>query len=318
MKKLRVDDADVARVVLRYLERQGYEATTRAFLNDAATTLGADARAGRGARKTKDLKRVIDEYVRLKDEEYRRRHCTGVVGKMLRVIDDALAGRETKTRDDANERARARTRRRASETSGSESDGDGADDGSESESEAIVEREIAPTRRAATPPNPPNPPPAVSNRRKKANAAPKRFVPGRGPTVNRDAIASTSGMRSTHETPKLTPLSAKAPLGSLRPFHMPELADGAAQKKMADVIVGALGGGGRVQLSKYGDPSKGELIDEGTVENVMQSLMDADDELGEFLFSMIDEVERDVALRAVDAQGPPEHAFGSPRKKSKN
>jgi hypothetical protein len=33
---------------------------------------------------------------------------------------------------------------------------------------------------------------------------------------------------------------------------------------------------------------------------------------------MIDEVERDVALRAVDAQGPPEHAFGSPRKKSKN
>ena len=127
-----------------------------------------------------------------------------------------------------------------------------------------------------------------------------------------------ASLGSMHGTPKLTPLSAKAPLGSLRPFHMPELADGAAQKKMADVIVGALGGRGKVQLSKYGDPAKGELIDEGTVENVMQSLMDADDELGEFLFSMIDEVERDVALRAVDAQGPPEHAFGSPRKKSKN
>ena len=312
-KPARVDDADVARVVLRYLERQGYEGARKAFLKDAATTLGDDAPRG-GGRKTKDLKRVIDEYVRLKDAEHRRRHCTGVVGKMMKVIDDALAGRESKSRDEGRGRGRRGTRDDASAASGSESDAVDDDERSESESEEIVEREIAATRRAADA----APAPAGSNRRKKASVAPKRFVPGRGPTANGNAVASTSGARSMHGTPKLTPLSAKAPLGSLRPFHMPELADGAAQKKMADVIVGALGGRGKVQLSKYGDPAKGELIDEGTVENVMQSLMDADDELGEFLFSMIDEVERDVALRAVDAQGPPEHAFGSPRKKSKN
>ena len=101
---------------------------------------------------------------------------------------------------------------------------------------------------------------------------------------------------------------------------MPRLADGRAERRMADVIVNAFGGRRKFVAENYREP----VIDETQVDHVMDALMAEEGALGEFLESMMSEVEnalppsRHTSPRATRERSAadPGAAFASPRRAS--
>lgn len=293
--------AEIAAMVHNYLRRHGFEGARRAFLKDAHSLLGTFGREGPPTR-TKDLASVIEEYVEMKEASHRRSEADpeGVLGKMQAVIDETLA---TRARAERATTATTTTGGRRETAREVESESEGDDD--ESDSGDIVEREVlpdTPVRRKPSPANA-NANANAASRRKRGGNAPRRFVPGQGPTATNgasDAFIPSAPPSASRRTPvalgTVGGASADAgapPLGSLRPFFVPRIENDAARHKMADVIVNAIGGRGRVIASNIATADENApVIDEACVDSVMQSLLDEEDgELGDFIHAMMDGVQ---------------------------
>lgn len=256
----------------------------------------------------------------MKEAAARRERADGVIGRVLEVIDDELRRREASG-------ARASTARATA--SGSEDEDEERLEENVNHArvgrapERAPERETledTPTRRRTEPEATAAPSTNVAGGRRKRGSAPPRRIP---PSAGQTSVPTPSGRQIVTPVALGTvPSSAGAnpPLGSLRPFHMPALPDQATER-MANVIVNAFGGRGRFIASDYADPTP--MIDEEQVDTVMRTLLEEDGDLGDFLESMISEVEnargasRQTSPRSrvrvdVDATAP----FGSPSRRT--
>lgn len=314
-----------------YLEERGFENAKRAFARDASSVLsGRDL--PRGTRKLAD---VVREYVEMKEREARRGNARGLVGKMLDVIDAELLARQGDDDDDDDDLMR---RDRRATTS---------DEVRTDRIVPIVERDAlvdTPKRTHAVgaPADFEARVPAVTSTQNRAaggrrKAAPQRFVPGRGPTANDAPVSATT--TNTKRTPvalgTIAPSSVAAspggtaPRGSLRPFTLPEqIQNESVQQKMADVIVNAFGGRGRLKTSTFGNGASDAsgFLEEEAVDQVMHTLLEEDGELGEFLWNMMADIEKEHATTTTRdyPNSPPDTAeatraavsaaFASPRK----
>jgi hypothetical protein len=322
---------ETAVMVHNYLEERGFENAKRAFARDASSVLsGRDL--PRGTRKLVD---VVREYVEMKEREARRGNARGLVGKMLDVIDAELLARQDEDDDDDDDDLMRRDRRAAT-----------SDDERTDRIVPIVERDAlvdTPKRThvVGAPADFEARVPAVTSTQNRAaggrrKAAPQRFVPGRGPTANDAPVSATT--TNTKRTPvalgTIAPSSVAAspsgtaPRGSLRPFTLPEqIQNESVQQKMADVIVNAFGGRGRLKTSTYGNGASDAsgFLEEEAVDQVMHTLLEEDGELGEFLWNMMADIEKEHATTTRDdPNSPPDTAeatraavsaaFASPRK----
>lgn len=318
---------ETAVMVHNYLEERGFENAKRAFARDASAVLsGRDL--PRGTRKLVD---VVREYVEMKEREARRGNARGLVGKMLDVIDAELLARQDDDDDDLVRRDRRATTSDAVRTD---------------RIVPIVERDAlvdTPKRThvVGAPADFGERVPAVTSTQNRAaggrrKAAPQRFVPGRGPTANDAPVSATT--TNTKRTPvalgTIAPSSVAAspsgtaPRGSLRPFTLPEqIQNESVQQKMADVIVNAFGGRGRLKTSTYGNGASDAsgFLEEEAVDQVMHTLLEEDGELGEFLWNMMADIEKEHATTTRDDPNSPTDtaeatraavsaAFASPRK----
>ena len=318
-------------MVHNYLEERGFENAKRAFARDASSVLSG-RHLPRGTRKLVD---VVREYVEMKEREARRGKARGLVGKMLDVIDAELLARQD---DDDDDDDLMRRDRRATTSDEARTD----------RIVPIVERDAlvdTPKRThvVGAPADFGARVPAVTSTQNRAaggrrKAAPQRFVPGRGPTAN-DAPVSATTKRTPVALGTIAPSSVAAspsgtaPRGSLRPFTLPEqIQNESVQQKMADVIVNAFGGRGRLKTSTYGNGASDAsgFLEEEAVDQVMHTLLEEDGELGEFLWNMMADIEKEHATTTTttmtrdDPNSPPDTAdatraavsaaFASPRK----
>lgn len=325
---------ETAVMVHNYLEERGFENAKRAFARDASSVLsGRDL--PRGTRKLVD---VVREYVEMKEREARRGNARGLVGKMLDVIDAELLARQDDVVVADDDEDLMRRDRRATTSDEARTD----------RIVPIVERDAlvdTPKRThvVGAPADFGARVPAVTSTQNRAaggrrKAAPQRFVPGRGPTANDAPVSATT--TNTKRTPvalgTIAPSSVAAspsgtaPRGSLRPFTLPEqIQNESVQQKMADVIVNAFGGRGRLKTSTYGNGASDAsgFLEEEAVDQVMHTLLEEDGELGEFLWNMMADIEKEHATTTTtrdDPNSPPDTAeatraavsaaFASPRK----
>jgi len=328
-----VSEYETAVMVHNYLEERGFENARKAFARDASSVLsGRDL--PRGTRKLVD---IVREYVEMKEREARRGNARGLVGKMLDVIDAELLASASRQDEDDDDLMR-RDRRAATRT-----------DAGSDRVVPIVERDalVDTPKRTAVVGAPADfgariPAVTATNRAAggRRKAAPQRFVPGRGPTAN-DAPASVPpSATATKRTPvalgTIAPSSVAAspsgtgPRGSLRPFTLPEqIQNESVQQKMADVIVNAFGGRGRLKTTTYGNGASDAsgFLEEEAVDQVMHTLLEEDGELGEFLWNMMADIEKEHATTARASTDDPHSpdtaeatraavsaAFASPRK----
>ena len=317
----RVSHAEIAAMVHNYLRRHGFEGARRAFLKDAHSLLGTFGRGGPPTR-TKDLASVIEEYVEMKEASQRRSEVDpeGVLGKMQAVIDETLTRRARAER--ATTATTTNGRRETAREVDSERDG-----GGESDSGDIVEREVLPDTPVRRKPSPANANANAASRRKRGGNAPRRFVPGQGPTATNapsDAFVPSAPPSASRRTPVALGTvgaasaadAAAPPLGSLRPFFVPRIENDAARHKMADVIVNAIGGRGRVMASDIATADEdAPVIDEACVDSVVQSLLDEEDgELGDFIHAMMDGVQASMEGQRANDANDVDH-FASPSRR---
>jgi len=308
-----VSHVELAAMVHNYLAEHGFARALREFQIEATSLLRTFPR-GVPPRGTKDLRAVLSEYVVMKEREAARERAGGVVKRMLAVIDDALprledddennGGTRMIMNDDADDSAVAIASRR---------------DNSMPSRAGVAHREIEREILAETPTRVQPSAPAVGNRRK---PAPKRFVPGQGPTAT--GAAPSSRARTPMSLGTLvarSPPTSGPPRGSLRPFTLPEqIQNAAVQQKMADVIVNAFGGRGKLKTTTYtaatANNNRDSFLDEEPVDNVMNSLLEEDGELGDFLYAMMSEVETQRGGSGGERDISVHGAFGSPTRRT--
>lgn len=306
-------------MMCEYLDEMGFRRASAQLRIEAASLLAPFSRA-RDRKRTKNLRDVVEEYVEMKEAAARRERADGVIGRVLEVIDDELRRREASG-------ARASTAR--ARMSDSEDEDEEALEGrlNDARAERGMERaperetlEDTPRRRRTEPEAQAAPSSNVAGGRRKRGSAPPRRI---APNVGQTSLPTPSGRQTVTPVALGTvPSSAgtNPPLGSLRPFHMPALPDQATER-MANVIVNAFGGRGRFMASDYADPTP--MIDEEQVDTVMRTLLEEDGDLGDFLESMISEVQnargasrqtspQPRARENVDATAP----FGSPHRRT--
>ena len=89
---------------------------------------------------------------------------------------------------------------------------------------------------------------------------------------------------------------------------------------MADVIVNAFGGRGKLKTTTYtaatANNNHDSFLDEAPVDNVMNSLLEEDGELGDFLYAMMNEVETHRVGSGSGGDVSVHGAFGSPARTS--
>ena len=275
-----VSATDVAVVVHNYLERRGFARALSAFASDAASVLRAFKRNGGVPRQTKDLEEILREYVEMKERESALRRAPMVVREMNAVVERALA------------RERERANEHGVDASGDETttERDVREGGLMDEANALADK----------------------GQGRRMKGTPRRFVGGGGPPAREPAALGTIVARS--------PQGAVV-MGSLRPFTLPEqIQNEAVQQKMADVIVNALGGRGKLKTATYaaatGSDNHASFLDESAVDDVMNSLLEEDGELRDFLFAMMSEIE--TQREGVATEANVIRAFASPAKKTQS
>ena len=312
--------AEIAAMVHNYLRRHGFEGARRAFLKDAHSLLGTFGRGGPPTR-TKDLASVIEEYVEMKEASQRRSEVDpeGVLGKMQAVIDETLTRRARAER--ATTATTTNGRRETAREVESERDG-----GGESDSGDIVEREVLPDTPVRRKPSPANANANAASRRKRGGNAPRRFVPGQGPTATNapsDAFVPSAPPSASRRTPvalgtvgaagggrRRAAAARFAPSSSLASKTTPRVTRWRTSSSTPSAVAVA-------SWPPTSPPQTRTLpcIDEGGADSVMQSLLDEEDgELGDFIHAMMDGVQASMEGQRANDANDVDH-FASPSRR---